>query len=54
MILTPTQYSQKFLLNKKKVSAMTVKRRCAKNMLPINHKAQKTPGGHWLIVILED
>ena len=37
MIYTPEQYSKLFTINKKKVSAKTVIRRCEKGQLPTNH-----------------
>jgi hypothetical protein len=55
MIYTPKEYSQKFPFGNKFVSAMTVKRRCAKGMLHCGHKARKLPGktGGWIIEVLE-
>jgi hypothetical protein len=52
MIYTPSEYCKLFLFGKKKVSAMTVKRRCANHQLPSNHKAVKLPGktGQWIII----
>ena len=53
MIYSPQEYSEKFLFQGKKVSAMTIKRRCEKGMLPSGHKARKLPGktGGWIIEV---
>jgi hypothetical protein len=55
MILTPSQYAKQFPFNNKKVSAMTVKRRCRDKLLPKNHIATQLPGktGAWIIEILD-
>jgi len=55
MIYTASQYAKEFLQGKKKVSAMTIKRRCSKGMLPTNHIATRLPGkrGQWIIEVLE-
>ena len=55
MIYSPQEYSEKFLFQGKKVSAMTVKRRCEKGMLPSGHHARKLPGktGGWVIQVDE-
>ena len=56
MIYTPLEYSEKFLFQGKKVSAMTIKRRCEKGMLPSEHKARKLPGetGGWVIEVADE
>lgn len=52
-IYTPSEYSKLFSFGNKFVSAMTIKRRCLKGMLPSNHIAKKLPGktGGWVIEI---
>ena len=56
MIYSPLEYSEKFLLHGKKVSTMTVKRRCKKGLLPSGHIARKLPGktGVWIIEIPDE
>jgi hypothetical protein len=54
MIMTPQEYSEKFLFKGKKVSAKTVTRRCDEGLLPSNHHAQRLPGGDWVIEIDEE
>jgi hypothetical protein len=56
MILTPSEYSKRFTVGKKLVSASTVKRRCAKNLLPSGHNARKLPGakGTWAIEVRDN
>jgi hypothetical protein len=56
MIYTPLEYSEKFLINGKKVSPKTVIRRCDDKMLPSNHHARKLPGeqGQWIIEIPDE
>lgn len=56
MIYSPLEYSEKFLFQGKKVSAMTVKRRCEKGMLPSGHHAKKLPGktGGWIIEVPDE
>lgn len=56
MIYSPQEYADKFLICGKKVSAMTVKRRCEKGMLPSGHYAKKFPGktGGWIIEVPDD
>jgi len=53
MIYTPNEYSKIFKFGNKKVSARTIKRRCAKNMLPKGHVPRKLPGkrGMWIIEV---
>jgi hypothetical protein len=55
MFLSPLEYSKQFPFNNKKVSAMTVKRRCIKGLLPKNHVARKLQGktGVWIIEIMD-
>jgi len=50
MIYTPAEYAEAFTFGGKKVSAMTIKRRCRNKQLPKNHKAYKKSGG-WMIEI---
>lgn len=52
MILTPSEYSQQFKLNGKRVSYKTVIRRCEKGLLPFGHKAIQK-GCHWLIEVVQ-
>ena len=56
MIYSPLEYSEKFLFQGKKVSSMTVKRRCEKGMLPSGHHARKLPGetGGWVIEVADE
>jgi hypothetical protein len=54
MIITPQEYSEKFLFKGKRVSAKTVTRRCEDNLLPSDHHARKLPGGDWVIEIAEE
>ena len=53
MIYTIIEYSEIFLFKGKRVSPMTIKRRCEKGMLPSGHVAKKLPGktGDWLIEV---
>lgn len=53
MILTALEYSKIYFFENKKVSSMTIKRRCAKGMLPTGHTARKIPGakGVWVIEV---
>ena len=53
MIYSPLEYSETFLFQGKKVSPMTIKRRCEKDMLPSGHHAKKLPGktGGWIIEV---
>jgi hypothetical protein len=53
MIYTPAEYSKKFLFRNKKVSPMTVKRRCRYGMLPAGHIAIKKSFG-WVINVIEN
>jgi len=53
MIYTPLEYSERFLFQGKKVSPMTIKRRCDKNMLPSGHHAKKLSGG-WVIEVADE
>jgi hypothetical protein len=50
-IYTPSEYSKKFPFGNKFVSAMTIKRRCAKGMLHCGHKARQLPGKSWVIEV---
>jgi hypothetical protein len=52
MIYTPREYSKKFLFGNKKVSPMTIKRRCRDGMLPAGHIATKKSFG-WVIEVNE-
>jgi len=54
MIITPQEYSEKFLFKGKKVSVKTVIRRCDEGMLPSHHHARKLPGGDWVIEIADE
>jgi hypothetical protein len=56
MIYTPAEYAKKFPIKGKVMSAMTIKRRCEKGMLPSNHLARKLPGetGSWVIEITDE
>jgi hypothetical protein len=56
MIYSLQEYAEKFLICGKKVSAMTVRRRCEKGMLPSNHHAKKLPGetGMWIIEVIDE
>ncbi len=56
MIYTILEYSEKFLFQGRKVSAMTIKRRCEKGQLPSGHHAKKLPGktGDWVIEIADE
>jgi hypothetical protein len=49
-IYTPKEYIEIF---KKKVSAMTIKRKCRSGLLPSGHIAKKLPGktGGWIIEV---
>jgi hypothetical protein len=51
MVLTPLEYSEKFLFKGKKVSPKTIIRRCENKILPCNHIARKLPGGDWIIEV---
>ena len=53
MIYSPLEYSKKFLFGGKKVSPMTIKRRCKEGLLPAGHIARKQPGktGVWIIEV---
>lgn len=55
MILTPTEYSQQYRLNNRKVSARTVIRWAVKGLLPSGHTLHKLKGktGCHLIEIQE-
>lgn len=52
-ILTPFEFAEKYQLNKKKVSAATIRRRCIENKLPSKYRSFQTRGGHWLIRVIE-
>jgi hypothetical protein len=53
MIYTILEYAEKFRFKGKKVSAMTLKRRCENGQLPSGHHAKKLPGktGDWIIEV---
>jgi len=55
MIYSINEYAEKFFFKGKKVSAMTIKRRCEKGQLPSGHHAKKLPGktGDWVIQVDE-
>jgi hypothetical protein len=56
MIYSPSEYAEKYLFGGKKVSAMTIKRRCEKGQLPLGHHARKLPGktGGWIIEVEDE
>jgi hypothetical protein len=56
MIYSISEYSEKFLFKGKRISLMTLKRRCEKGQLPSGHHARKLPGrtGDWVIEILDE
>lgn len=56
MIYTIVEYAEKFRFKGKKVSPMTIKRRCEKGQLPSGHIAKKLPGqtGAWLITVEDE
>ncbi len=56
MIYSITEYAEKFLFQGKRVSAMTIKRRCEKGQLPTGHIAKKLAGktGDWLITVEDE
>jgi len=56
MIYTIIEYAEKYCFKGKKVSAMTIKRRCEHNQLPSGHHAKKLPGktGDWLITVPDE
>ena len=56
MIYTIIEYAEKYCFKGKKVSAMTIKRRCDKGQLPSGHHAKKLAGktGDWIIEVPDD
>lgn len=53
MILTPSEYAKVFMLNKKKVSVQTIRKRCKEGTLPSQHKARLLSRGVWAIQVPE-
>jgi len=53
MIYNIKEYSEKFSFGGKKLSSMSIRRRCINDQLPSNHKARKLKGktGQWIIEI---
>ena len=56
MIYSILEYAEKFRFKGKKVSAMTIKRRCEKGQLPSGHIAKKLAGktGDWIITVPDE
>jgi hypothetical protein len=59
MVITPFEYSEKFLIKGKKVSPKTIIRRCDEGLLPSNHHARQLPSesgdkGQWIIEIPDE
>jgi hypothetical protein len=59
MVYSIIEYSGKFLFQGKKVSPMTVKRRCEKGLLPSGHYARQLPSesgkkGQWVIEVVDE
>jgi hypothetical protein len=56
MLYTPSEYCKQFLFRNKKVSPMTIKRRCKYGFLPAGHHARKLLGrtGGWVIEVPTD
>jgi hypothetical protein len=56
MIYTISEYCKLFTFNNRRVSGMTIKRRCSKNQLPHNHIPFKLPNnnGLWIIDVKEE
>lgn len=53
MILTPAEYAKSFMLNKKKVSVQTIRKRCKEGTLPSYHIARLLSRGVWAIQVPE-
>jgi hypothetical protein len=56
MIYTVSQYIKLFTFSNRRVSGMTIRRKCDKGLLPSNHHAIKLPGdtSPWIIEVKED
>ena len=56
MIYSILEYAEIFRFKGKKVSAMTIKRRCEKGQLPSGHHAKKLHGktGDWVIEVPDE
>ncbi len=56
MIYSISEYAEKFRFKGKRISLMTLKRRCEKGQLPSGHHAKKLPGktGDWVIEVPDE